>query len=383
MKLLVTCCIVMVSFLPSRAVCENSQSEKENNAYILTSPPLSRQQIILHVNLDSMQVTKFATLPSGWLAFPPILNGNFLYGTLFKSDSLNKISSQIYMLDTKTARFIPAYRFGQLNHEMENKDGTASEASLLVGRLQQHLYGTCMIGGMNGGGTIFRFNVMTHKLRVLHAFAGHDKVLKRKYGAYPTDGRLCRIGSQLYGTTAFGGRYGKGVIYTVTTDGSAYRVLHSFSSKQIFQSDIVYSGGLLIGDIAVRPRYKYFLFSMKLNGAGFHLVHSLSELGIPTMLFPSENTNTIILLNQAFKRGYSIIAYNTTTDKIIINHRFKRGEMLEGAVSRSNQDVLGVCYVHPLSSGFVYRLDHDNFTILANFIMKKGLMQIQGLNSKQ
>jgi uncharacterized repeat protein (TIGR03803 family) len=83
------------------------------------------------------------------------------------------------------------------------------------------LYGTTKYGGAYGGGTVFSITTTgTHKL--LYSFG------------YGTDGKnpvaaLIDVGGTLYGTTYSGGTSGNGVVFAVTT-GGAESVLYNFGS---------------------------------------------------------------------------------------------------------------------------------------------------------
>ena len=99
-------------------------------------------------------------------------------------------------------------------------DGKTPLANLIgVGGI---LYGTTFVGGKDGGGTIFSLTT-TGKLHVLHSFA--DVISD---GANPTAGLINASGT-LYGTTLYGGTYGSGTVFSITTGGTE-QVLHSFGN---------------------------------------------------------------------------------------------------------------------------------------------------------
>ena len=83
------------------------------------------------------------------------------------------------------------------------------------------LYGTTAYGGAYGGGTVF---VVTTdgKARTLHSFSN----LYRDDGNSP-DAGLIDVKGTLYGVTYFGGGCDEGTVYSVTTTG-AEKVLHGF-----------------------------------------------------------------------------------------------------------------------------------------------------------
>ena len=126
----------------------------------------------------------------------------------------------------------------------------ANPAAGLVG-VNGMLYGTTSFGGTSGSGTVFRISTEGTNYRVLHSFGG------------PGDGvspevSLVEVNGTLYGTTFSGGRYGtgasSGTAFSVRTDGMKYRVLHSFGGtsdgKQPSPGPLVYVAGRLYGSTA-------------------------------------------------------------------------------------------------------------------------------------
>jgi len=84
------------------------------------------------------------------------------------------------------------------------------------------LYGSAYQGGTNGNGTVFR--VTTNGIfSVLHSFTGTNN------GANPYAGLLQAADGVLYGTTFFGGAFGFGSIYKLTTNG-VFSTLFSFGN---------------------------------------------------------------------------------------------------------------------------------------------------------
>jgi uncharacterized repeat protein (TIGR03803 family) len=85
------------------------------------------------------------------------------------------------------------------------------------------LYGTANDGGTNGrGGTVFAINSDGTGYRILHSFNGDD-------GYFP-DAELILSSNMLYGTTYQGGSFGNGVVFAVSTNGSNFIKLYSFTA---------------------------------------------------------------------------------------------------------------------------------------------------------
>lgn len=99
-----------------------------------------------------------------------------------------------------------------------SKDGAYPSAGVVADGGK--LYGTTAEGGSYGLGTVFSFNTATLHEKVLYSFGyGTD-------GSTPVAG-LIDVGGALYGTTESGGTYGGGTVFSITTGGTE-KVLHSF-----------------------------------------------------------------------------------------------------------------------------------------------------------
>lgn len=107
-------------------------------------------------------------------------------------------------------------------------DGRTPESSL-VNDENGALYGTTLLGGAFGKGTVF---VLTpsgsgYTERVLHSFGVSGD------GAEPQAAVAFGKGGVLYGTTYIGGEYDQGTVFRLTPSGSSYaeRILHSFGES--------------------------------------------------------------------------------------------------------------------------------------------------------
>jgi len=98
-------------------------------------------------------------------------------------------------------------------------DGANPAADLIVsGGI---LYGTTENGGSAGLGTVFAISTNGTGYIILRSFTGSPD------GANPEAG-LFRLGNTLYGTTYSGGSAGYGTVFEIGTTGTDYAVLHSF-----------------------------------------------------------------------------------------------------------------------------------------------------------
>ncbi len=138
-------------------------------------------------------------------------------------------SGAIFQANTDGTGYEVLYNFNGVT-------GTSSEASpygslILSGST---LYGVTSGGGTHGYGTIFQINTDGTGYKVLHSFDGESD------GKWPY-GSLILSGSTLYGTTSYGGIDDYGTIFQINTDGKGYEVLDSFDGG----SDAAYPQGSL------------------------------------------------------------------------------------------------------------------------------------------
>jgi uncharacterized repeat protein (TIGR03803 family) len=91
-----------------------------------------------------------------------------------------------------------------------------------------NLYGTTSsFDSSSDGGTVFSVRTDGTGSHRLHTFArGPNDAL------YPGAALILDRQGNLYGTTVYGGASGAGTVFTVRTDGTAFRVLHSFGSEE-------------------------------------------------------------------------------------------------------------------------------------------------------
>src|SRR5215469_5957230 len=95
------------------------------------------------------------------------------------------------------------------------------------------LYGTTYYGGTNGDGVVFAVNTDGSGFAVLHTFSAVSPSpdYTNTDGEAP-QGSLTLVGDTLYGAAINGGMVsgGYGTIYSITTNGDTFTLLHSFDS---------------------------------------------------------------------------------------------------------------------------------------------------------
>jgi uncharacterized repeat protein (TIGR03803 family) len=172
----------------------------------------------------------------------------------------------IFEFDPAGASITTVYNFGTI----------ANDGYLPIGGLTASggvLYGATEAGGSNYGGTVYSFAPATGTETILHSFAGTD-------GLYPSSLPVLANGT-LYGGTSFGGSstcYGTtgcGVLYSVTTSGGNFSVLHSFT----YTADGAQAGPLLVDGSVIYGG----TFAGGSSGAGTLFSYDTSTTGFTTL----------------------------------------------------------------------------------------------------
>jgi uncharacterized protein (TIGR03437 family) len=133
-------------------------------------------------------------------------NGPFNFGTVFKI--------------TRSGVLTTLYSFGATP-----TDGSVP-ISPLIRASDGNFYGLTQAGGANGTGSIYKVTP-DGALTTLHSLSG-----SRAEGVGGGIGALLQgTDGNLYGTANFGGDFGSGTVFKLTTDGT-FTVLHSFSSGE-------------------------------------------------------------------------------------------------------------------------------------------------------
>ena len=154
-----------------------------------------------------------------------ILSGHSLYGTTYTGGSSGK--GTVFKINTDGTGFTNLHSFAAtgVSFPYTNSEGAYPVAGLILSG--DTLYGTASEGG-SFRGTIFSITINGTDFTVLYRFT---KILNttNSDGAYPYAG-LVLSGNTLYGTALYGGKSGKGTVFAVTTNGSAFTNLHNFTA---------------------------------------------------------------------------------------------------------------------------------------------------------
>lgn len=141
-----------------------------------------------------------------------------------------------------------------------------------------NLYGTTRDGGRYGIGTVFKLNTDGSGYSVLKNF-GHGE------GTGPPT--LLLSGTTLFGTAHYGGSNGCGTVFKLGTDGSDFSLLHTFSAEVSSTNDdgafpsggLVASGTTLYGTALAGGHNGYgTIFRVNVDGGGFTVLRHFGGL---------------------------------------------------------------------------------------------------------
>ena len=188
-----------------------------------------------------------------------LLSGNTLYGTA--SGGGTNGSGTVFSLNTDATGFTMLHSFTALDltTHANNSDGGRPEAGLILSG--NTLYGTAYVGGTNGSGTVFAVNTNGTGFAIVYSFtADFGFETTNSDGAGPL-AALISSGSTLYGTTYYGGSSGKGTVFAVSTAGTLFTNLYSFTALS--------NGGYGTNSDGANPNAGLILSSNTLFGTAF------------------------------------------------------------------------------------------------------------------
>ncbi len=207
-----------------------------------------------------------------------ILSGTTLYGTAGYSGSSGW--GTVFALNTNGTGFTNLHSFTAIVNST-NSDGAVPEAGLtLSGGI---LYGTTYYGGSSDDGTVFAVNTNGTGFRNLHSFTAYVNSTNSD-GYYP-GAALLFSGNTLYGTAGHGGGANNGTVFAVNTNGSGFAVLHSFTAlANSTNSDgadpeggLMLLGNTLYGTASGGGRFgKGTVFAINTDGTGFTNLYSFT-----------------------------------------------------------------------------------------------------------
>jgi uncharacterized repeat protein (TIGR03803 family) len=170
-----------------------------------------------------------------------------------------------------------------------NTDGAVPTGGLVLS--SNTVYGTTLIGGAFGQGTVFAVNFGSTVFTNLHDFTGGDD------GAQPFAG-LVLSGNILYGTAQQGGSASNGKLFAINTDGSGFKTIYSFSASTFNANNFTSTnadGAMPLGSLIVSGGTLYgtangggifgqgTVFAVNTNGTtGFTNLHNFASVSGPS-----------------------------------------------------------------------------------------------------
>ena len=152
-------------------------------------------------------------------------------------------------------------------------DGSNPKAGLILNGAT--LYGTAQTGGTNNCGAIFSISTNGTGYAILHRFTNAPD-------GYSPQGEMVLSGSTLFGTTAFGGSSNRGVIFAINTNGTGYTILRSFTNApdgNYPYGGLILDSGMLYGTTGGGgSNNNGTIFAISTNGSGFRILHHFTSL---------------------------------------------------------------------------------------------------------
>jgi uncharacterized repeat protein (TIGR03803 family) len=197
-----------------------------------------------------------------------ILSSNTLYGTTVLGGSSGY--GTVFAVNTNGTGFTNLYSF------TGGSDGASPFAGLIISG--NTLYGTEIGDGISAGGAVFSIHTDGTGITNLYHFTfGSDG-----YSPYAS---LILSGITLYGTALYGGSAGQGTLFAINTNGTGFTNLHSFSAalgSSLTNSDgsSPYAGLILSGKTLYGTAYvggsagQGTVFAVNIDSTGFTNLHS-------------------------------------------------------------------------------------------------------------
>jgi uncharacterized repeat protein (TIGR03803 family) len=208
-----------------------------------------------------------------------ILSAKALYGTASAGGPSGH--GTVFKINTDGTGFTTLYDFPT------NIDGVGPQGDLVLSG--NTLYGTAAGGGSAGNGTVFSVSADGTGFRTLHSFTGPvfngRNPITNNDGALPNGG-LTLSDNILYGTAAQGGSGGNGTVFSVNTDGTGFKTLHSFSTSDPVtgtstdgawpRAGLILSSNALYGTASLGGSSSGTIFKLNTDGTGFTILHNFT-----------------------------------------------------------------------------------------------------------
>jgi hypothetical protein len=166
-----------------------------------------------------------------------------------------------------------------------NSDGVTPYAGLITNSSGNTLYGTAAGGGSSGYGTVFAVSTDGTGFTNLYSFtAGAASFPYTNSDGRNPQAELILSGNTLFGTAAGGGSSGYGTVFAVNTNGTGFTNLHSFTrgSDGANPQGLILSGNTLYGTASGGGSFdRGTVFALNTDGTGFTTLHSFTAIVDP------------------------------------------------------------------------------------------------------
>jgi uncharacterized repeat protein (TIGR03803 family) len=145
--------------------------------------------------------------------------------------------------------------FGAVQADTATNSGGASPSALLA-LSAGAFYGTATAGGAFANGAVFSASTNGSSFSILHHFSVLDSVTGTNADGAAPWGGLILSGNTLYGTACAGGGGSSGVVFSLNTNASGFTVLHSFAPLDSLTATNP-DGALPLGGLVVSSNILY------------------------------------------------------------------------------------------------------------------------------
>lgn len=183
-----------------------------NNLGVIFEYDYSTNTYTKKIDFNGNAGSAMGSAPNGQL----VLAGGLYYGLASAGGTANAgtLFEYNYGTNTFTKRL-----------DMTNANGQSPQGSLMLAS-NGNLYGTTVSGGPSSGGVVFEYNIGTSTYTRIYDF-----VTSGSNGATPNGDLLQATNGKLYGMTRLGGSNGQGVIFEYDLGTSTYTKKFDFSSS--------------------------------------------------------------------------------------------------------------------------------------------------------
>ncbi len=148
-----------------------------------------------------------------------VLSGNTLFGTATYGGSAG--AGTVFALRTDGTGFTNLHNFNY------SSDGGNPQAGLILSG--NTLYGAATAGGSSAAGMLFKINYDGTGFSTVYNYTAPDPTYSTNSDGYNARG-MTVSGGTLYGAAYNGGSLGNGTVFALSTEGTGFTVLHSFTA---------------------------------------------------------------------------------------------------------------------------------------------------------